>query len=265
MPIQYHDNLIPIKADAMIWRYMDIEKYRSFLTDKGLFFCRADKFSDPFEGSLTKAEYANRWESFGFGLHGEPVEPAKLEADLDAISALHKRLKRSTIVNCWHMNTGESDAMWRLYLKDNEGVAIQTTPRKLFEALNTTDQQIMPSMVRYLDYDTKAWYHPEEYPHVHYNLIVPLIHKRAEFAHEREFRLFIDVPDAEKNDNYWVQPDSTELKGRLITFDIGSAIEKIILPPTSNKLFDERTQGMTRELGYKFEFEKSKLGNEPFF
>jgi len=44
------------------------------------------------------------------------------------IAELHKKLRKSFVVNCWHTNNkGESDAMWRLYLKTNEGVAIQST------------------------------------------------------------------------------------------------------------------------------------------
>jgi len=265
MPIENHENLIPIDSDAKIWRYMDIEKYKSLLLESGLFFCRADKFSDPFEGSLTRREYEHRWMGFGFGLHGEPVEPEKLDKDLEAISTLHRKLKRSTIVNCWHINTGESDAMWRLYLKDNEGVAIQSPAKTLFESLNGTPEIIHPSKIRYLNYDLDIWYHPEDYPHIHYNLIIPLIHKRTEFCHESEFRLFIDVPEAVENENYWVQPDGNESKGKMIHFNIEHAIERVIFPPTSNHLVDDRIRSLTLDFGYDFEFEKSKLNEAPYY
>ena len=36
-----------------------------------------------------------------------------------------------TAVNCWHINEHESAAMWDLYLKSNEGIAIQSTYQKL--------------------------------------------------------------------------------------------------------------------------------------
>jgi hypothetical protein len=107
MAIRNHDNLINADPTLVLWRYMDLEKFRSFLENQALFFCRADKFSDPFEGSLPRIEYESR--------------NAWAGKDTQAIIDKHKYLKRSFIVNCWHINNNESDAMWRLYLKDNEG------------------------------------------------------------------------------------------------------------------------------------------------
>ena len=41
-------------ADAVLWRYMSFTKFVSLLTKKSLFFARADKLGDPFEGSLSQ-------------------------------------------------------------------------------------------------------------------------------------------------------------------------------------------------------------------
>ncbi len=60
MPIYYHENFIPLEPNTIIWRYLDFEKYKSLLENKALFFCRADKFIDPFEGSLPKMEADHR-------------------------------------------------------------------------------------------------------------------------------------------------------------------------------------------------------------
>lgn len=60
MSVYKHECFLPLEAASTIWRYLDLEKFRSLLETKSLFFCRADKFSDPFEGSLPKREAENR-------------------------------------------------------------------------------------------------------------------------------------------------------------------------------------------------------------
>ncbi len=40
---------------------------------------------------------------------------------------VHKKIREIHFVSCWHENETESEAMWKLYLKSGDGVAIQTT------------------------------------------------------------------------------------------------------------------------------------------
>ena len=47
----------PIKDSTIIWRYLDLAKFLDLLENQFLFFCRADKFSDPLEGSLNRHWY----------------------------------------------------------------------------------------------------------------------------------------------------------------------------------------------------------------
>ena len=41
--------------NAVLWRYIDFTKFVSLLDRKALFFVRADKLGDPFEGTLPDA------------------------------------------------------------------------------------------------------------------------------------------------------------------------------------------------------------------
>ena len=45
----------PSDEDIKIWRYIDFTKFVSLLDKQALFFARADRLSDPFEGSYSKA------------------------------------------------------------------------------------------------------------------------------------------------------------------------------------------------------------------
>ena len=42
------------KDDAILWRYMSLEKFANILATKSLFFTRADKFEDTFEGHVPR-------------------------------------------------------------------------------------------------------------------------------------------------------------------------------------------------------------------
>lgn len=44
----------PQDQNAKIWRYIDFTKFVSLIDSQELFFARADKFDDPFEGSFSE-------------------------------------------------------------------------------------------------------------------------------------------------------------------------------------------------------------------
>lgn len=265
MPLDFHENLIPLESKSIIWRYMDLEKFESLLRDKALFFCRADKFSDPFEGSIPKRESEHRIkeEKIWAAYFGQPFDLKKAEENVKATSDHQKRLKGSLVANCWHINKNESDAMWRLYLKDNEGVAIQSTVEKIYAELANVTDIIRPSKIRYLDYEEDVWFDAIDYPHTHYNFLVPFIHKRKEFMHENEFRLFIEIPESEKTVDYW--DNQSNHKGKLVPIDVNGLVDKIILPPTSDDKTDLKIKELTKKYSFDFTFEKSKLNSEPYF
>ena len=63
----------PENKNLRLWRYMDFTKFVSLIATKKLFFCRSDRFDDPFEGSYSKANVVTV---------GEPI--SILKADLSA-------------------------------------------------------------------------------------------------------------------------------------------------------------------------------------
>ena len=46
--------------DATLWRYMDVAKFADLLESKALFFARANKLEDPFEGSWPDANHKKK-------------------------------------------------------------------------------------------------------------------------------------------------------------------------------------------------------------
>ncbi len=163
--------------ETVIWRYMDFTKFAALLNSRCLFFTRADRFADVFEGSLTRPDI---------------VEVSDI--DIDAASQNYSDMKRFlvdrfryfTFLNCWHMNDVESAAMWQLYLRSSDGIAIRSSVARLKTALASFEDKIIIRPVRYIDYDTERIEMGD--------MLEPFFYKRRSFEHERELRaVFFDV------------------------------------------------------------------------
>lgn len=265
MSIENHDYLIPIESNAILWRYMNFDKFISMLETESLFFCRADKFSDPFEGTIPRKEVEYRPTSFRqiCDIYNVPFETEKFEKWESKIIDFNKRTRISTVINCWHINNYESDAMWRLYLKTNEGVAVQTSPQRLLSSFTDTKESINPSKVRYIDFDNDIYFHEIDYPVTSVNSLTTFIHKRVEFKSENEFRLFHIVEDAlfYQSENYWNKKDNRI--GMFIGVNVETLIDKVYFPPTLGKNEQKEIELKVKDLGYTLNFQPSMMQKNP--
>jgi hypothetical protein len=267
--IYEHPCHIKVEDTAVLWRYMSLCKYLSLLKEQALFFCRADKFSDPHECSIPKKEFEYRTSPDKFEEEARAFRIAPRKYDLqyakdraDKSAEVHKNVKYATTVNCWHINTMESDAMWRIYLKDNEGVAIRTNKKRLNKVLSHAKEEIGVSKVRYLDYENDIFFHETDYPENRYNYLIPIFHKRNEFKHEEELRLYHHNFERE-NKGFWdSQPNE---KGEFIKIDVCELIECVIFPPTTDKKTQEKIVKLTKEYGFDFNFKESQLSTQPYY
>lgn len=162
----------PPSTDAILWRYMDFTKFVSILENRTLFFARADKLGDPFEGSLPKKNTTQR-------------HPNLSEEERFKYAHVMERLTRYTFISCWHESKYESESMWNRYANENSGIAIRTNPNALAESF-ITNEQIHIGCVRYVDYDNDII--PED------NGLVPYLYKRKSFESEREVRAIVQRP-----------------------------------------------------------------------
>lgn len=260
-----HEALVKCSPDETIWRYMDLPKFESFLINRALFLCRSDKFADPFEGSVPKAvaEYRITEEKRIAQFFKRQISDQKAAEKSKNIADLHKRFKRAFVVNCWQINPHESDAMWKLYLKTNEGLAIQSTYSKLYDSLAHNTEEIFISKVRYIDYEKDGWYDANDYRVKGYNLFSPIVHKRKEFKQENELRVFQQIDDAVNDENYWEkQPIRI---GKLISCIPQQLIERIIIPPTADDAVKEAVEQILSQQGLKVNVIRSTLSGTPIY
>lgn len=137
----------PENKDAKICRYMDFVKYVSMLENGGLYFCRADKLGDSFEGSVPEKNIEGEKQFYSSGQF-PGLSSEQLAELLKSQSSTRRRMREQIYLNCWHVSESESAAMCSLYSKSNEAIAIQSSFHSLYVCL---DDQYYVGLVRYID------------------------------------------------------------------------------------------------------------------
>lgn len=261
-----HPALIQPSDDDILWRYLSLDKFESSLMKSALFFCRADRFSDPFEGSLPlrEAEYRIKdLENISRFYNSTTFNRVDAQKSIDAISETHKKFKRAVVVNCWHINNNESVGMWQLYLKSNVGIAIKSNAQRLIKSFEESPEEVNISKVRYINYENDIWFNEKVYPCSSYNFLTPIVHKRIEFSHENELRLLYHIREAEDDEKYWLNQEYE--KGMFIKVNMDVLIDEIVLPPTSDSYIENRVIELMKWNGLLKEIKKSKLSSEPIY
>jgi hypothetical protein len=123
---------------------MDFVKFVWLLDRASLYFTRVDQLGDRFEGSMSRANLKAR----------DTMDPRVIDAGRPELLRRWEHVRRTLpqyhYVNCWTLSGYESVAMWRLYVGDGNGVAIQSTFRSLAGATYAADQsQYRPASTRF--------------------------------------------------------------------------------------------------------------------
>ncbi|MEH7424963.1 hypothetical protein [Bacillus thuringiensis] len=240
-----------------IWRYMDFTKFMDMLDKESIFFTRSDKFQDKFEGVYPKMNRELRPKNYKEELEKLPPEAREnFFKSLDSIEIFAEFLKRFTLINCWHMNEYESAAMWDLYLKSNEGIAIQSSVERLVKCFKGNKEKFYIGEVEYIDY--KKTIIPEG------NFFYPFTFKRKSFEHERELRVvhLLELPAVDDAIDYKA-PSPLEF-GMPIKCDIKELIERVYVSPTAPEWVFELVCSMCQKFNLDVEVIKSELSELPY-
>ena len=234
----------PQNSADKVWRYIDFAKFVSMLNSSSLFLSRADLLGDPFEGSYSKANLKFRPTVY------KDIPTDKLELMLNQLSNASKEFVKCAFINCWHKNETESAAMWKLYTKSNDAVAIQTSYSKL---VNVLPKEVHIGLVNYIDYE-KDWL-PEG------NLFYPFMHKRKSFSHENEVRILTFEFPKEKLALDKIYPNL----GLNIKVNLTELIEKIYVAPTAPEWYYKLVAEMINKYNISINVQYSKLDEYPVY
>jgi hypothetical protein len=221
------------------------------LDKSALFFIRLDRLSemDPFEGYYTNAnlltdrlrfeDLPEEWKTKGGIKDAETWEI--LRSSQQQMRQFVKINRAVTFVNSWYCQQHESAAMWSQYLRSGEGIAIQSSYRRLVESLqNYTEYNVQIGLVKYLNYERQAI--PSG------NLLSPFIYKRKSFEHEREIRALIWTPEHGKND--LSDPSKNKYRDELgiyVPIDLNILVERVYLSPTSQPWYLELLSSLMKK------------------
>ncbi|OOG68896.1 DUF2971 domain-containing protein [Flavobacterium sp. A45] len=221
---------LPQDSDTIVWKYLDLSKFLDLLLSRKLFMSRSDKFEDQYEGTFSEPTFE---------------EIKKLSIDNPDFLNYYKTHREKVAISSWHINEYESFAMWQIFTQNSEGLAIQSTVKRLQDALipeKNYKQYI--GEVNYIDY--KKEYIPFD------DLFFPFLFKRKSFQYEREVRIITDVTEntIKLNDGLKINVDITQL------------IEKIYIHPKSENWYKNLVIQLVTQLGFDFEIEKSDLESD---
>jgi hypothetical protein len=168
---------------VLAWRYMDLAKLLSLVSKRELCLRRLDLLPDKYEGLYprrVRKMLAKHYTKQGL-TEAQAIDSANSRVDFA------KETRQMMYVNCWHLGDHESEAMWRIYCRDDSGVAIVLPYKDLRSSITTGSSWI--GEVRYLDYEA--------------DLLTPggnafkvALCKRREFSHEKEARI-VSLPNLE--------------------------------------------------------------------
>ncbi|WP_396210492.1 hypothetical protein [Flavobacterium sp.] len=216
--------------NTIVWKYLDLSKFLDMLLSQQLFMSRSDKFEDQYEGTFSEPTFE---------------EIKKIAANKPEFLDYYKSHREKVVISSWHINEYESFAMWQIFTKNNEGLAIQSTIGRLKEALqpeNRVEQYI--GNVNYIDY--KKEYIPFD------NAFFPFLFKRKSFQYEREVRIITDVSSHNISVN----------EGIKINVDLNQLIEKIYIHPKSENWYKKLVIELVSKLNFNIEIEKSDLESD---
>lgn len=167
----------PEDVNIKVWRYMDLAKLIHLLETRTLYLSRIDCLEDKHEGSIPVINYfLNKLQLQNLGIASEAQ--SKLEITM---TKTRKAMRLTTYVNCWHMNDQESSYMWRLY-GATQGIAIQTTYKKISECDDESLGNLFIGKVNYLDFKN-------ELAKTNGNLLDSFMRKHFSFKDEHEVRI----------------------------------------------------------------------------
>lgn len=247
----------PSNLDQKIWRYMDTSKFLDLIFTSGLFFPHISKLGDKHEGTLTKKMFDNM-EQFDASIDKEN-EDLYREKELgevprrNQVRGLFEMLRKNIYVNCWHMNEFESAAMWRLYSRLNEGIAIQSSFSMWCDSFAATPVDIHIGVVEHMDFDREL-YNKNFLGELH----KPFVLKRKSFEHEREIRALI-LDHGRKSEL------SGDLKngGFKIKVNLNKLVQKVYVAPESPEWYKDDVQIILDRANINIKVVKSDLDKDP--
>lgn len=249
----------PEDVSTLIWRYMDFTKFAHLLESQTLHFTRSDCMGDPFEGALTKTDLELLRDAYERRKSSLAAYKGPLSLEVRSTTELWQNLRRQVGLNCWHINNHESAAMWKIYLKSDEGIAIRSTYSRLVGALaEDPDHLVFVGRTFYIDYNNEVM--PSG------NVFYPFTYKRMSFEHEHELRAVAVRADQSEDGGIFMTGEELGRDGVNIPVDLPTLLESVYVSPTSVPWFKQLVETLMSRMGHSdVTVQRSDLADGPLW
>ncbi|WP_284031794.1 hypothetical protein [Halobaculum lipolyticum] len=265
MPYSEHPVFNQPDEEVAVWRYYTSTQLISVFQNRGLYFNRSDKFSDPFEGvphrdaliqdyirSAVSKKTDKRLIDEGIATPVGEYDPMSTR---DRVFQHINTIRQRAFLNCWHQNNSESITMWNSYVQSGDGVLIKSTYDKLKSALDVYgDYTFYMGEVGYLPW-LKSGTDEELSDAERTNAFSNLVNKQEEYASESEFRVVANLGPTELEDSQ---------TGFFMPTDLNEMIDEVRISPDAPPwCTTEFWENILRKYKIRAEVRHSSLNQSP--
>ena len=225
-----------------LYRIFSLQRFLESLERKALTLVNPSLWEDPFENFIH--QYFKK-------VYSDP-------------SRVMRWYGGNLVGQCWTLHR-ETDAMWRIYSPDKNGVKVRVNSNALLEGLWSSHGNLSASTCCYLgkvSYQTKKELSKIiNNPNLEHNLMQDdtaykralfLLQKRNEFSHEKEARLIYEFTSNQQlRDNQYYD----------VSIDPNALYEQIVLDPRMSDTEFKMYKSGIKALGYKGRITQSSLYN----
>lgn len=228
-----------LKDSNVLRRYLDVPRFVSFLKTSSLYLCRSDLFPDKFEGSFTltvKDAICNAYKK------------NKIEYTYEKF---RKELREGVFLNCWSRGVDDNMALWKLYGKTDDCVAITTTIAKLKTVLNEFDGpgRLVLRKVKYI----RHWKDPQIEVKPYSNVFR---YKAVGYAFENEVRVILD-----RFESTFEAPSKDE--GVMLPVDLKVFLRSVVVSPECSPWFRVFIEDVAHKYGVLCPIRNSSMSKQP--
>lgn len=227
---------IELKDRSPLRRYMDLTKYIDLLRTQTLYFRRADRFIDKFEGALTPSIR-------------RAIDSARAEnPQAESTDTFYRRCRMGTFVSCWTHGTKDNMALWQLYGGASTSLGVNTTVERLTKECQSwsESESVLIQKVKYID-------HFENPDMVIGRYTDPLQFKHEAYDFEREVRILVP------RQNDW-ENNSESLR---LPISANALVSSIVVAPEAGEWFFDLVKDVTERYGLEVPVKMSALAQLP--
>lgn len=217
-----------VNADTNLYRYISLSQFISFIELEQIYLTNITKWEDTWEAPMRNIPTKS--------------STGKLEKPLF-------RLEDTLYAQCWS-KLKDSDALWRIYCKKNDGIMLKTSAKK-FELIEGFRKAFLAEVIYFKENDLMQQIMKLE-SGTEYRAIGGACLKRDSFTHESEVRFIVCQQDHFDNFKFGCE----KLNFKVNVFDF---IEDIYIDPRSDNWFVESIKEYCKRRGFNIIPKKSDL------